>query len=245
MRISAKQKELNRQALLRAAVLVISKEGFEGASLRQISAQARMSDPVIYSYFPNKHSLLYGYIEWSIEQAFTLLAQIPTLAQMPFSEQMLLLMQTHMEVLEKDIVFVRAIFPLVFVTGLGTAQEALLPSRRLFKSFVEESLEEAIRTGEYALPPLKDTVVSMFWDFHVGVLSYWLNDQSEMQTATLELAQRSLAVINEVLKSGLLHRVVDLVYFLVRTHLLSPQPVPSSVAEGKLQAKVLDRFRDR
>ncbi len=242
MKISAKQKQLNRLSLLKAAVEVFSEHGYQEASLRQVSARAGMSDPVVYSYFPNKQALLYGYLEHSLELAFEKLVKIPSFEKMGFAEQIQLLMESHLEVLEADKKFVAEIFPMIFVTGLATAQEALQPCRNLFKDFVNEALGAAIAAGEFQTPPFQDTIASMFWDFHAGVLSYWLNDKSEMSSATSELMQRSMGVISEVLKSGFLPRLVDLAYFLIRTHLIATPFQAAAAAPEKKKSDFLQRF---
>jgi AcrR family transcriptional regulator len=233
MKISAKQKDLNKRSLLSAAAKLVGENGFEDTSLRQISAEAGLSDPVIYKYFPSKSALLFGYLDQSLNDALTEVAKIPDLEKMSFAEQVQLLMQSHIEVLEKDMGFVTKIFPLVFVTGLGTSQESLVPCRTLFTSFVDQCLEEAIKAGEINEPPFRETLVSVFWDFHVGILHYWLKDTSEMRSATSELMQRSMALINEVLKSGFLPKLVDLIYFLIRTHLLTPGLSMASSEHGR------------
>jgi hypothetical protein len=112
----------------------------------------------------------------------------------------------------------------------------------LFKDFVNEALSAAVAAGEFQTPPFQDTIASMFWDFHVGVLSYWLNDKSEMSAATSELMQRSMGVISEVLKSGFLPRLVDLAYFLIRTHLIAT-PFQAPAAPEKKKSDFLQRFK--
>lgn len=243
MKISARQKELNRIALIRAAVDVISVSGYDEATLRQISSKAGLSDPVIYNYFPTKQSLLYSYVEWSIEQAFVRLAKIPKLHELCFSEQIQLLMQTHFEVMEKDLPFVKQLFPLVFVTGLSTTQEALAPSRRLFTAYVEECFRAATQAGEFQTPPFFETVIALFWDFHSGMIGYWLKDTSELHANTNEVIQRTMAVITEILRSQMLSRIMDLTYFLIRTHLLTPHPESNPGPTSKPMSSILDPYR--
>jgi AcrR family transcriptional regulator len=239
VKISREQKLLNRAALLRAAVDVIGEHGFESASLRQISVEAGMSEPVIYSYFPSKAHLLFAYVEDSIDRALQSVSKVKKIGELGFSEQVQLLMEAHLEVLSEDTEFVKKIFPLVFITGLTTAQESLAESRRRFATFVRQCLQEAVKAGEIMEPPFGDVVVSMFWDFHVGILHYWLNDSSKQKRDTSEMMQKSLAVISSVLNSAFLPRVVDLAYFLIRTHLLTP-----SIAKKKDRPKILDDSHD-
>ncbi len=239
---------MNRESLIRAAVLVIQELGYEAASLRQISLKAGLSEPVVYSYFTNKANIIYSYLVESVRSALVEVAKIANLNKLNFVEQVEVLMGAHLDFLKKDRAFMQEIFPLVFMTGLSPAQEALGPSRKLFSTYVRQCLDEAVQCKEVVEPPFADIIVPLFWDFHVGILHYWIHDKSEDQLATAEVLQKSMAVIREVLRSELLPRLVDLVYFMIRTHLLSPALEPgATVRDGmshKTRPKILDDLND-
>ncbi len=54
------QYEKRLSSILKAASRVISRDGFEGASVRDVAAQARIGLSGIYYYFANKDELLYA-----------------------------------------------------------------------------------------------------------------------------------------------------------------------------------------
>ena len=54
------QYEKRLSSILRAASRVISRHGFEGASVREVAAQAKIGLSGIYYYFTNKDELLYA-----------------------------------------------------------------------------------------------------------------------------------------------------------------------------------------
>jgi AcrR family transcriptional regulator len=52
-----------KAAILRAAVEVMGREGYEGASLRDMAAQAGVSVAALYYHFPSKNDLLREFVE--------------------------------------------------------------------------------------------------------------------------------------------------------------------------------------
>ncbi len=56
-----------KAAILRAAVEVMGRDGYEGASLRDMAAQAGVSVAALYYHFPSKQDLLREFIEEAYE----------------------------------------------------------------------------------------------------------------------------------------------------------------------------------
>lgn len=49
-------------AILRAAVMVMGEDGYEGASMRDMAQRAGVSVAALYYHFPSKHDLLYEFL---------------------------------------------------------------------------------------------------------------------------------------------------------------------------------------
>lgn len=54
----AREKDLKREAVLRAAVRTFNERGFQAASLDEVAAKLRVSKPTIYRYLGNKEQVL-------------------------------------------------------------------------------------------------------------------------------------------------------------------------------------------
>jgi len=57
----------SKEKVLRAAIRVFSKKGYDGASMREIAAAARLTKPMIYYHFKNKKDLYLYLLEIHIE----------------------------------------------------------------------------------------------------------------------------------------------------------------------------------
>jgi TetR/AcrR family transcriptional regulator, cholesterol catabolism regulator len=61
--VPARRERPGKAAILRAAVEVMGRDGYEGASLRDMAAQAGVSVAALYYHFPSKNDLLREFIE--------------------------------------------------------------------------------------------------------------------------------------------------------------------------------------
>lgn len=57
----------SKDKVIKAAIQVFSKKGYDGASMREIAAAARLTKPMIYYYFKNKKCLYRYLLESHIE----------------------------------------------------------------------------------------------------------------------------------------------------------------------------------
>jgi AcrR family transcriptional regulator len=57
----------SKEKVLKAAIMVFSKKGYDGASMREIAESARLTKPMIYYHFKNKQNLYLYLLETHIE----------------------------------------------------------------------------------------------------------------------------------------------------------------------------------
>lgn len=72
-----------RRAIAEAASRVFIRDGFAGASVDEIAAEAGVSKPTVYAYFGNKESLFHTMLATILQEA---LADMPTPLEAPFDE---------------------------------------------------------------------------------------------------------------------------------------------------------------
>lgn len=56
-----------KAAILRAAVMVMGEDGYEGASMRDMAQRAGVSVAALYYHFPSKHELLHEFLDEAYE----------------------------------------------------------------------------------------------------------------------------------------------------------------------------------
>ena len=96
-----------------------------------------------------------------------------------------------------------------------------IAARRLFVGAVTDMLTAAIEVEEIPDQPFQDLLPTLLWDYYLGIIAYWLKDESEGFVRTSELLDLSLATIVHVLQVDLLTHVHGLLLFFFRNHIFS------------------------
>ena len=220
MKISQSAKEKTKLKILQSAVNLIIEKGFENASLREMAKNAGVSNPTIYNYFPSKEKLLYAYIEQKHKEAIASLQEIEDFHTYTLREQLQTLVETELELYLEDREFIVQISDMVFHNS-GMKVSKLYQSNALFIDTVEEMLTIAIEAKEIESPPFREHLPSLFWDYYIMVVAYWVKDESEMFENTTQFIDHSLAVMESLLYSDILSKASDLGMFFFKTHFLS------------------------
>jgi len=220
MKITQSAKEKTKIKILHAAVDLIIEKGFEKASLREMAKNAGVSNPTIYNYFPSKEKLLYAYIEQKHKEAIATIQEIEDFHTYTLREQLQTLIETELELYLEDREFIIQIADMVFHSH-GVKIGKLYETNALFIETVEEMLNIAIEADEIEAPPFKDHLPTLFWDYYIMVVAYWVKDESEMFENTTQFIDHSLGLAESVLRSDILSKASDLGMFFFKTHMLS------------------------
>lgn len=218
MKVSEKEKMLTRVRILETAADVISEKGFKSASMREIAKRAGIGDATIYSYFPSKEKLLYGYCEYVQQQAREELLSIPNFHEFSLREQLQQLVETELQIWLPAREYLQQVFELTFASPVA-GYSHLENTRKQFTEMVADLLEAAIEAGEIPEQPYHDMIPRLFWDYMNGVLSYWLKDTSEGFSNTTKLVDQSMGIIEGIFQTGLFGKSMELISFLFRTQL--------------------------
>ncbi len=220
MKVTKSAKEKTKIKILKSAVDLIIEKGFENTTLREIAKEAGVSNPTIYNYFPSKEKLLFGYIEQKHKEAVEILEGIEDFNTYTLREQLQTLIDTELELYLEDREFVQQIADMVFNSS-SLKLGKLYSTNELFVQTVRGMLDIAIEAGEIEQPPFLDYLPTLFWDYYIMVVAYWLKDDSEMFENTTAFIDHSLAVIESLLASDILSKATDLGMFVFKTHFLS------------------------
>jgi AcrR family transcriptional regulator len=236
MKVSKEQKLETRQAIIQAAVDIMTEKGIKAATMRHIAKTAGIGDATIYNYFPGKEDILYAYYEDHLEACAAAADQIPGFESFSFQESLQAFLETSLDLYLADREFVDMTFKDVFFS-MSHNFSRLKPVHDKFFFMVRNRLDQAIKTGEFRNILFQEVIVRIFWDFYVVAVMYWLSDRSPGFTHTTALIDKSLDLICTVLKSGLMDKFFDMGMFLFKNHVLGRMDLIREYAHTAHQIK--------
>lgn len=225
MRVSKSQQDKNRRLLLRAAVELIGRQGFEATTMKEIARAAELGDATIYKYFPSKEKLVLAYFELQAGDALALMQKTRGQQDFGLQERLQLLLDSLLELLLADREFVAIAHRLIQGAPMLLLSQAL-PGKELLRGAFVEMLEQAEAAGEIAPCAFKASLGGLLADAVYGLIAYWLRDDSEEFGNTSQLTDLGLGVLVLALQSGLVNKLLDLGGFVLRSQLarlLQPQ----------------------
>ena len=243
MKINEQDKQLTKVRILAAAVDVITIRGFKNATMREIAKEAKVGDATIYNYFPTKEKLLYGYCEYVQQQVMQELKEISNFHEYTLQEQLQQLVETNLRLWLPAREFLQQVFELSFgapVVGFTHIEE----TKRLFTAMVVDMLDAAMEAGEIPEQPYRELLPRLFWDYMTGIMTYWLKDNSEGFANTTQVIDRSMEIITSILQTGMVGKLLDLVSFLFRTHIMAHADVLKNMAQAPELATAKRRFME-
>ncbi|UXI02978.1 TetR/AcrR family transcriptional regulator [Photobacterium sp. TY1-4] len=215
-----KKSEKVREKILDAAVDLMSMEGYKHVSMRKIAKQANVGDATIYNYFPNKESLLYGYFADQVKKSVEELQSIEDIESYSLQEKIQLLIETNLTQMLPYREFVQEAFEMTFLTPLAKFGH-VSPIKSQLSDQIRLYLSQAYTQGALEEESLHEFIPSLFWDYYLGMVMYWLKDDSEDFTNTTQLLDLSLNFGISLLASGVLSKAGQMASFLLRQHMFS------------------------
>jgi AcrR family transcriptional regulator len=199
------RREQNRQAIRKrivsAALSLFQEKGFNAATTKAIARRARVAEGTVFNYFETKEDIALYFFELEVDHAIAAVRKNTKLRRAPLEEKLFALIQTQLDFLAPHQRFIGAAFihSLRLNSKLSFSSQAIALRNRYLK-FVEELIEES-------KPRQADSLFSwfapqVFWIYYLGILLYWLNDDSEGKQNTLALLDRSLKLGVIVLTKG-------------------------------------------
>lgn len=218
MKISKSQQEETRRLIIRTAVDLMTEQGYDETTMKQIARAAGIGDATIYKYFPSKEKLMLGYYQLCINLALEQTLETTGFEEFGLQERLQRLVDALLELLLADREFVAITRSLVGKSPLLMMRDNM-PGQRELKEQVVTFIEAAEKTGEIAACDFKNLLAGLFADYLFAVIAYWLNDESEEFSDTTQLVDLTLAILVLALKSGLINKASELAGFLVRNQL--------------------------
>ena len=218
MKTTKPQQDKTRRHILRTAVDLITQQGYDATTMKQIAREAAIGDATIYKYFPTKERLLLEYFELTIGDALKQLDATPGVEQFTLHERLQLLVDSVLEGLLPDREFVAIARALVRKSPFVLMRDDM-QSQKLLKERVAQLIEEAEHSGEIAPCEFKNMIGGLFTDYLFAVIMYWLKDESDEFSDTTQLVDLTLAIVTLMLKSGVLNKMSELLTFMLRSQM--------------------------
>jgi AcrR family transcriptional regulator len=189
---STPKAQLTRSHLLSTALRVFRKRGFESVTMRNLAAAAGASLGAAYYYFPSKEAIIQAYYDdVQAEHARRLTAAISE-TKLDLKARLCAAFHSKLDILQGDRRLLGALFrytgephhPLSAL-GAGTRQNRQ-QSMAVFKTAI----------GEELLPDdVRPILPVALWGLHMGILLYFIYDESAEQQRTRRLVDGVLTLL--------------------------------------------------
>lgn len=218
MKTTRQQQDATRRQIVASAVELMTRQGFDGTTMKDIARAAGIGDATIYKYFPTKDRIVLGYLDQVAHAALADTLQTPGFTGYGLQEKLQRLTDAVLERLLADREFVAQVRSLARRSPLSMLAEPLA-ARQNLREAVTSFLEAAEASGEIEPCDFKGLAGSLYTDYLAGVVTYWLADTSEEFADTAQLVDLSLGVLVQALRSGLVNRVLQLGGFVLRSQM--------------------------
>jgi AcrR family transcriptional regulator len=217
--ISEKRKLEKRKKIIRSAVDIISKKGIKKATMSEIARKASVGYAAIYGYFPAKEAIVCAWYEEQLDLSVQRLRAIAGFDEFSLQEKLQAFFETQLEIFLPDREFVDVTFwPAVVSSPRGDHYSG--PIRSSFSRIIADLFEAAIHIDEIPDQVLLKEIYIFFWHFNTGLVLYWLKDSSNQFQNTTILLDKCLDLALPFFKAGIVNKVLDIVSFLLKNHLV-------------------------
>jgi len=133
-------------------------------------------------------------------------------------QKLQLMVETALDGYEPERPFVTIAFKALLDSPMRTFTE-LEPVKSQYVARVEQYFRTATERNEIPRQSFEHLLVNLLWDYMNLIMIYWLRDDSKGFANTTQLIDRSLDIYVDVVKSGIVTKTVDVMSFLIKSHL--------------------------
>lgn len=193
-----RKSERTREHLLDVCQAEFARRGFEACTMRQLAHAAEMSAAAFYYYFRSKEEIVAAFYQRSLaahlERARALVKPGASL-----TENLRRVIESRFAELEND----RSMLKILRRYALETDHLAS-PFHRSHRAIREASVdlfeEILVRSCDPIPPQLGREVAQALWLFHLGILGYWISDDSTQQQRTHSLLDATSSAMGPLVR---------------------------------------------
>lgn len=187
--------EQTRRLIVETAIRLFGEQGYEKTTMRAIATAAGLSVGNAYYYFPSKEALVQEfYLELQRQHAS---AVLPLLTTAPLGEQLSLVLEAGLTVWGPHHRFAGKFIGLAAVPGSpvspfsAESEESRKISLDLFQRLVD-------LTTTKMDPALRAALPELLWLLQMGVVVYWVHDESAEQARTRAIVARGVPYLEQL-----------------------------------------------
>jgi len=190
-----KSKE-TKTAILSHAIRLFRERGFDAATMREVAEAAGVALGSAYYYFPGKEAIVQAYYEDVQEQHARRVADALASGKHDLEERLRIAFQTKFDILAGDRKLLGALFR--YTADPDHALSVFSPANRAVREQSMSVFAQAI--GPEKLPEdISAALPVALWALHMGILLYFIYDQSPEQHRTRTLINGSVRMIVRIL----------------------------------------------
>ncbi len=186
--------EETRRQILDTALQLFRQRGFEATTVRDIASGAGLSLGAAYYYFPSKEAIVAAYYDY-VQQEHLSRSREAFARTNDLRARLRAALHTKIDIMEHDRSLLRALFryggdPTHPLSWFGPATNE---QRRLSIAVFEEAI-----AGERLPDDVREATPTLLWTLHMGIVLFFLHDNSPNQQRTRKLIDASVAFVVDV-----------------------------------------------
>ena len=190
------KKEATKKKILDVSLQLFQKMGFARTTMRDVAKKCGIALVTTYNYFPTKEHIAHYFFEEALDEVMERYwKEVP--ADPPLEEKIFLLLSIELEKIAPyeeflNLIVTQAVLP------TSRFHPSSMDSQRLkvkYLDFVGGILDASKEKGEFSTLGFDSMILSAFWVFHLGIMMFWMNDQSRKKEDTFILLDKSLRFI--------------------------------------------------
>ncbi len=185
-----------RASILGSAISLFRERGFDATTMRDVADAAGVAIGAAYYYFPGKEAIVQAYYDDVQKQHAQRVANAIQEGRYDFEERLRIAFHAKFEILAQDRKILGALFR--YTAEPGHPLSAFGPATRATR---EESIRVfATAVGGEKLPKdIAEVLPIALWALHMGVMLYFVYDDSIEQARTHKLIDGAIRMIARVL----------------------------------------------
>ena len=171
-------------------------------SVRNVAKELKLSRKQVYNHFTSKKAILRYFYQLCFEEYINQTNEIDRYSEFTLEEKLGHLVYTHIELFQKEKEFVESTFnEIIFKAN----------ANNLFQKSLEKQVEIILDTseGDASILPKKYLAMILVKElFHI--FKFWIKDDSEKSEDTIELIDKIIAFLGEILSNQIITKGIDL-----------------------------------
>ena len=171
-------------------------------SLSNVAKRLKVTRGKVYSQFSTKNSVLIYFYQSCFENYLKQTNEISEYSQFTIEEKLGHLVYTHIELFQKEKEFVESTFNEVIYNSKG---------KNIFQKSLEVQIANILKESEGDASILPGKYLSNFMVkelFHI--FKFWIKDDSEQSEQTIELTDKIIAFVGEILRNQIFTKGIEL-----------------------------------